>query len=172
MEFTRFRRLLGADTSGHSIDHVDRVFRLSNEFAVQEGADRDIVSLIALLHDVDDYKLFSRESAENLTNANAIFNTYPVNRKISQHVLKTIHMMGYNNHLEGIRPETLEGKIVSDADMIDAIGAQGIIRTFQYNASKGRLFFDKSIAPVTTDMSAEEYRLANSGHAVQHFFDR
>lgn len=164
--------VLGADTSGHSIDHVDRVVRMSMEFAEHEAADPEITSLIALLHDADDYKLFGRESAENLTNATKILDRNAIDAKIARQVLKAIPMMGYNNYLEGIRPDTIEGKIVSDADMNDAIGARGLIRVFEYNASKGRPFFDKSISPVTDELSAEEYRASPNEHAVQHFFDK
>lgn len=75
-EFEQIRgdvsQLLSADKSGHSIDHVDRVHRLSMEFAGFECADPGTVSLTAYLHDVDDYKLFGPESAENLTNAKTI----------------------------------------------------------------------------------------------------
>ena len=164
--------LLGADTSGHSIDHVDRVHRMSLEFADQEDVDSTVISLIALLHDVDDYKLFGRESADNLTNAKRILSENHVDQKIASHALQSIAMMGYNNYLDGIRPDTLEGQIVSDADMCDAIGAQGLIRVFEYNASKSRPFFDKTILPVGADLTAEEYRTAGNGHAAQHFFDK
>ena len=59
--------LLNNDDSGHSMDHIDRVLDLSLKFAKKENASCDIVALIALLHDVDDYKLFGQENAENLS---------------------------------------------------------------------------------------------------------
>ena len=164
--------ILGADKSGHGMAHVDRVRDLSMNLASEEGADLEVVELTALLHDVDDYKLFGKANADALTNATEILNRYGVEKKIAQHVLQIIPTMGYNNFLEGKRPTTLEGKIVSDADMCDAIGSQGLIRVFEYNASKGRVFFDPSIRPIYTAMSADEYREANSAHAVQHFFDK
>ena len=61
--------LLNTDNSGHNMDHIDRVLRLSLKFAKQECANTEVISLIALLHDVDDYKLFGKENSENLTNA-------------------------------------------------------------------------------------------------------
>lgn len=91
---------------------------------------------------------------------------------MARHVLLNISTMGYNKSLEGIRPTSLEGQIVSDADMCDAIGAQGLIRVFEYNASKGRPFFDKSLPPVAPGMSAAEYKAGTNAHAVQHFFDK
>ncbi len=165
-------QLLGADVSGHSIDHVDRVHDLSLEFAKKEGADPEVVSLIARLHDVDDYKIFGQEYADNLINARRILDTYRVQQTMSQQVLRAISMMGYNKSLEGIRPDTLAGQIVSDADMNDAIGSQGLIRVFDYNASKRRPFFVKTIPPITETFTAEQYRAGTNDHAVQHFFDK
>ena len=66
--------LLNKDNSGHGNDHIDRVLELSLKFAQKETANKDVVALIALLHDVDDYKLFGEENAENLTNAKSIMN--------------------------------------------------------------------------------------------------
>jgi uncharacterized protein len=164
--------LLGEDTSGHGMAHVDRVRTLALDFATQEGADPKLVELAVLLHDVDDYKLFGKESAENLTNATEILDRHGISTAIAQHVLRIIPSMGYNNFLEKKRPTTLEGKVVSDADMCDAIGSQGLLRVFEYNTSKGRPFFDPSIAPVRTVTDADEYRASGNSHAVQHFFDK
>lgn len=61
--------LLNKDNSGHGMEHINRVLELSLKFAEIEKGNKEIVSLIALLHDVDDYKLFGMENAENLTNA-------------------------------------------------------------------------------------------------------
>ena len=164
--------LLGSDKSGHSVDHVERVYSLSLQFAEEEQANKDIVGLAALLHDVDDYKLFGQESAENLTNARRILDAYDIDEDAKSKVIEIIQTMGYNKSLEGIRPETLEGKIVSDADMCDAIGAIGILRTHAYSASKGNEFFVKSLEPESATTSASEYRSAKTTHSVQHFFDK
>ena len=61
--------LLNNDNSGHGIEHIKRVLALSLKFSNIENANKDIVTLIALLHDVDDYKLFGMDNAKNLTNA-------------------------------------------------------------------------------------------------------
>lgn len=169
--------LLGADTSGHGMDHVDHVYASSVQFCESEmwygsTVDMDVVRLTALLHDVDDYKLFGTESAEQLTNARAILDRHEIEPRLAQHVLSIIPTMGYNNYLEGKRPETIEGQLVSDADMCDAIGARGLIRVFEYNKSKGRAFFDPSIPPYYGVASAENYRASGNEHAVQHFFDK
>ena len=144
--------LLAADKSGHGMEHVERVSRLALDFAEKEGAELEVVEFTSLLHDVDDYKLFGTESAENLTNAKTILERHRIDKAIGQKVLTNISMMGYNKSLEGVRPKTLEWAVVSDADMCDAIGAQGLIRVFEYNASKGRPFFEKTIPPATPEV--------------------
>lgn len=164
--------LLGADTSGHSIDHVERVVNMALAFSEHEDVDVDEVALTAYLHDVDDYKLFGAAHAEALTNAHQILDRHSIDKKLAQRVLLNISTMGYSKSLEGIRPTSLEGKIVSDADMCDAIGARGLIRIFDYNTSKGRPFFVPSISPVSEAFSADEYRAQGNEHAVQHFFDK
>lgn len=64
--------VLNNDNSGHGMEHVNRVLNLALKFAAIEKVDKDIVALIALLHDVDDYKLVGLENANNLENAKKI----------------------------------------------------------------------------------------------------
>lgn len=167
------KQLLGTDKSGHGMDHVDRVLRLATMFAEDEqGADKEIVALAALLHDVDDYKIVGQEQAGTLLNARTILEKHAVEDRIKNQVLEIIRSMGYNKYLEGIRPTTLEGMIVSDADMCDAIGATGILRTHTYALSKGAIFFDKSVQPERGDVEISVYKTNHDRHSVQHFFDK
>ena len=166
------KKLLGTDTSGHGFDHVERVRRMASQFAVAEKADENIVDLAALLHDVDDYKLFGEDNAKNLTNAHRILDEAQIDAMTQQRVLDIISTMGYSKYLNGIRPLTIEGQIVSDADMCDAIGANGILRTYAYNVSKGGLFFDSTLTPQLLTASAAIYHDSKITHIVQHFFDK
>ena len=72
--------ILCKDDSGHGYDHVERVYNLAMKFAKKENADEEVVALIALLHDVDDYKLFGKEQAADLTNAKKIMNSVGVSK--------------------------------------------------------------------------------------------
>lgn len=76
------QQLLENDNSGHGFDHIKRVLDLSLSFCEKENANKEIVSLIALLHDVDDYKLFGKENAEILPNANHILDVCKIDEKI------------------------------------------------------------------------------------------
>lgn len=163
--------LLDKDYSGHGMEHVNRVLKLSLKFAETEGANKDIVALIALLHDVDDYKLFGIENAKNLTNARKILEQCSIENDIREKVLNAIKTIGYSKRMKGIKPVTLEGMIVSDADMCDGIGATGILRSYQYNLSHGNIFFDKNIYP-SLKLSANEYMAKKDGTVVTHMFEK
>jgi len=160
----RVSDLLSSDTLGHGMDHVNRVYTLSKKFAEQEKANKDIVAMIALLHDVDDYKLFGEESAKNLTNARKILEEVGVDAKVQEQVLSQIQCLGYSKRLRGIEPTTLEGKIVSDADMCDGIGATGIIRVHSYGLKINRPFFNQDIFP--TDECDTEHHLKGNSSSV------
>ena len=164
-------KLLDKDNSGHGMEHVERVLKISLKFAETENANEEIVALIALLHDVDDYKLFGVKDADNLTNAGNILEQCSVEGNIKEQVLNAIKTIGYSKRLKGISPITLEGMIVSDADMCDSIGATGILRSYQYNLAHGNLFFDKNIYP-TLNMSAADYMAKKGGTVVTHMFEK
>ena len=163
--------LLNKDNSGHGNDHIDRVLDLSLKFAQNETANTDVVALIALLHDVDDYKLFGEESAENLTNAKSIMNKANVPNDIQNQVLASLKCIGYSKLLKGFRPTTIEGKIVSDADMCDALGVNGVLRVYKYSMKNGKPFFDKNIFPIE-DMTADKYTRKCADSSVCHIFEK
>lgn len=163
--------LLDKDNSGHGMDHINRVLDLSMKFAEIEKADKDVVALIALLHDVDDYKLFGKESADNLTNAKTILEQCSIANNIKEQVLNAIKTIGYSKRLKGICPTTLEGMIVSDADMCDGIGVTGILRSHQYHLNKGNLFFDKNMFP-TLNITADKYLSQKGDTVVMHMFEK
>lgn len=163
--------LLNADNSGHGMDHINRVVRLALKFAENEYANKDIVSLIALLHDVDDYKLFGDEYSENLINAKTIMNISNVPFEIQKQVLSSLKCIGYSKLLKGFRPTTIEGKIVSDADMCDALGVNGILRVYKYTMKNEKPFFDKEIFPIE-NMTADKYTRKCSDTSVCHIFEK
>ena len=70
-----------------------------------------------------------------------------VSKEKQENVLSSLQRFGYTNCIKGIRPYSLEGKIVSDADMCDAMGANGILRTYQFGNKFGRVFFNKKEDP-------------------------
>ena len=95
------KEILDKDNSGHGMDHINRVLDLSLKFAKKENANEEVVSLIALLHDVDDYKLFGADNAEKLTNAKRIMNDCNVDKEIQKQVCDALKNIGYSKRLKG-----------------------------------------------------------------------
>ncbi|WP_273398664.1 5-formyltetrahydrofolate cyclo-ligase [Traorella massiliensis] len=163
--------LLKDEQSGHGMDHIERVLNLSLKFCEKEKAHKEITALIALLHDVDDYKLFGIEGAQELNHAKRIMKEVQIDSDIQQQVLEALSCIGYSKALKGIRPKTIEGKIVSDADMCDAIGATGILRAYTYSMKKGKPFFNKDVFPIE-NLNADTYIQRCSESSCNHFFEK
>lgn len=167
----KVNELLNKDNSGHGMEHINRVLNLSLKFVEKEKGNKTIVSLIALLHDVDDYKLFGMDNAKNLTNAKRIMRECNVDENTQEQVYFALNNIGYSKRLKGCIPTTLEGKIVSDADMCDALGANGIIRVYTYSMKNDKPFFNKDIFPIE-DMTAEKYTSKCADSSVCHLFEK
>ena len=140
---TLVKEIMQNDNSGHGMQHINRVLNLAMRFAENEKCNKELVALGALLHDVDDYKLFGNKNQAELTNARIILNKIGATEHIKSAVLDIVANIGFSKRLKGNCPNTIEGKIVSDADMCDAIGASGILRAFHYSISHNQVFFDQ-----------------------------
>lgn len=145
---------LGADASGHDWQHIERVRTWAVKIAERENADVFVCELAALLHDVADVKLNPSKEA-GLRKVSGWLEANQVDIAIGQHVMEIISTMSYNG---GQNPpmRTLEGKVVQDADRLDALGAIGIARTFAYSGWKGRLIHHPDQADT----------------AIAHFYDK
>lgn len=165
--------LLMSHFSGHGYDHIERVYAKACMIARQEGSNEFLVALAALLHDCDDYKFVGKEKALYLYNARKIMNEAGVSTDIQEQVCDIILKMGFSNALQGIVPTTKEGQIVSDADMLDAMGATAVVRTLEYAIRKNGIVFDKTIFP-DTDLTVLKYQEKADARdtAINHFFDK
>ncbi|MCS4088575.1 HD domain-containing protein [Rhizobium sp. BK176] len=163
--------LLADEGSGHDWQHIRRVWKTAALLGYHESADIYVVSLAALLHDVDDRKLTGDITTEDaLPTARRIMAAAGVDAVDLETVCDTIKMIGFHKMLDGGRERTLEAHILSDADQLDAIGAIGIARTFVYGASKKRPMFDPEDTPMV-DFTAAQYD-ANKGSTINHFFEK
>ena len=128
-------RLFAGNADGHGLDHSMRVYKNAMLLAETEPtADRFIVALSALLHDADDYKLFQ---TENNANARSFLKSANVDRETTDRICEVINSVSFSKN-KGKKPEIIEGKIVQDADRLDAIGAIGIARTFAFGGKHNR----------------------------------
>lgn len=152
------------DYSGHDYNHTMRVYKLAYNIAIQEHADLEIVSLAALLHDVDDVKL---TQSINYQNARLLMNKYGID-KVQEEVIAIIQDVSFKGN-QSKSPSTLEGKIVQDADRLDAIGAIGIARAFTFGGNHNRpLYNDEN--PVL-NMDEASYRQHKSS-TINHFYEK
>lgn len=117
------------DTTGHDYAHIDRVRRMADQIGETETVDHLVLTLAALLHDVEDAKL-GRPSGM----VKSHLETIDISEARKRHVLTIIDEVSFS---KGKAPTSLESAILQDADRLDAIGAIGIARTFQYAGSRG-----------------------------------
>lgn len=154
------------DYSGHDYFHTLRVYKTAGRIAEAEGANRNIVQLAALLHDVDDRKL-SPETYANKDKARAFLRENGVNEAETERICRMISEVSFS---AGITPDTLESQCVQDADRLDALGAVGIARTFAYGGSHRREMFNPDIPP-KLNMTREEYADSKST-SINHFYEK
>lgn len=156
------------DFSGHDYFHSLRVYKTALIIAKKENADLNIVSLAALLHDVDDRKL-SPQTHENKENAVSFLKNENVSDDIILRICSIIDEVSFNGN-ESVTPSSIEGKCVQDADRLDALGAIGIARTFAYGGSHNRAIHNPEINPVL-DMCENEYKSSVST-SINHFYEK
>lgn len=151
-----------SDFSGHDFYHTLRVYNLAKTINEKEGGNKEIIELAALLHDVDDYKLVG-EQQEEFYNAKTFLRKYNYpEEKIKEicHIISQVSFKGKNT----ITPDSLEGKIVQDADRLDAIGAIGIARTFTFSGNHNLpMHIPDSIPQV-------DYGIAKT--TINHFYEK
>ncbi len=159
----------GGDCSGHDFAHIERVLQNAERILADEpGADGLVVRLSAILHDVDDYKLGSDgERAKRFLAKNSVA------EDVAQKVLEVIGAISFSKSGSSPQFETIEQKIVSDADKLDAMGAIGVCRTVMYSAATARPLFNAAEFP-DENLTPEEYKSKNrrGNHAINHFFDK
>ncbi|MDF2905466.1 MAG: metal-dependent phosphohydrolase [Herbinix sp.] len=165
--FTYIKEIFNEDSSGHDYHHSVRVYNNALHIAEQEGGKLLLIKLAALLHDVDDRKLFS--TSDNLEHANTFLRENGVDASTTESICRIIKSVSFTGNGSSI-PDSLEGKIVQDADRLDALGAIGIARTFAYGGHKGRPIYDPGEIPIE-NMTAEEYR-SHISNSINHFYEK
>lgn len=160
---------LAGDSSGHDWWHIYRVWNMSKKIQEKEGGDLFLIEMAALLHDVADWKFYDNENegvkvVHNFLNGLGLDNGYVI--KILE-IIKNVSFKG-----AGVKDQmiSLEGKIVQDADRLDAMGAIGVARTFAFGGKFGNEMHNPNLE-VKMHKSFDEYKNTR-GTTINHFYEK
>ena len=155
---------------GHDWFHIERVYKNALLIANGEDVDTTIVALGALLHDIADSKFYDGDESVGPRMASEFLLRHNVDGAIIEHVLEIIKNVSFKEGNQKQAFSSLELDVVQDADRLDALGAIGIARTFNYGGFKNRKIYDPSIRP-QLDMTPEEYK-ATTAPTINHFYEK
>ena len=150
------RERMADQGAGHGMDHVLRVLKLARAIQRSVGGDLEIIELATLLHDVGDAKFHNGVERSGEFAAEILTGLGAGEQQIS-HVVHIVDNLSFRKTATA-EPLSLEGKVVQDADRLDALGAVGIVRTVEYGASIGQPFYCQDAK--------------NSKMGIQHFEDK
>ena len=157
---------------GHDWFHIERVFNTSKLLLKHEEGNALVVKLAALLHDIADPKFHDGDESIGPKTARNFLESLSVDAKTIEHVVNIIKHMSFKNSLEteGARFTSKEFQIVQDADRLDAIGAIGIARAFNYGGFKNRELHNPNIPP-DLSMNKEAYK-KSTAPTINHFYEK
>jgi uncharacterized protein len=155
---------------GHDWFHIERVYKNALLIAEKEDCNILIVQLAALLHDIADSKFHNGDEAIGPKTAKSFLEKENVDQETIKHVLNIIENVSFKGGNFEKQFNSIELDIVQDADRLDAIGAIGIARAFNYGGFKNRPMYNPEIAP-KTNMSKEEYKKSEAP-TLNHFYEK
>ena len=167
-ELSRFvEQELGADHSGHGVQHAQRVVKNARKILEKEKGNEKIVITAAYLHDCIDHKLFSDKDLQ-LKKIATLLQNLDYSKEEFAEISDIIQTISFS--CEKSRTlSSLNAQIVCDADRLDAIGAIGIIRTIEYGASRGRNFYDEEDFE---KVQRGAFSQIDKASTLAHFYDK
>ncbi len=165
------KQVLAAAEGGHDWFHIERVYKNAILIGQTEGnVDMTVVKLGALLHDIADSKFHGGDEEIGPRKAKAWLESQGADPTTITPVVNIVRHISFKSNIEGQRWMSPELAVVQDADRLDALGAIGIARTFNYGGHKGRALYDPAIPP-NLQMSAALYKTANPP-TLNHFYEK
>lgn len=155
---------------GHDWFHIERVYKNAMHISETEKANSLIVALGALLHDIADSKFHNGDEAVGPKKATDFLTSEGVSEEIIEHVVQIIKNISFKGGNKEQAFHSKELAVVQDADRLDALGAIGIARTFNYGGFKNRKLYDPEIKP-NLEMSPAEYK-ASTAPTINHFYEK
>ncbi|MEQ8473014.1 MAG: HD domain-containing protein [Marinoscillum sp.] len=156
--------------SGHDWWHIYRVWKTAKKIAAGEEVDLLVVELGALLHDIADSKFHNGDETVGPKKARQFLEAQGVDAEIIDHVEQIIQHISFKGGNQEQKFRSPELDVVQDADRLDAIGAIGIARTFNYGGFKGRAMYNPEVPP-NLHMTKEEYKQSNAP-TINHFYEK
>nr|WP_294933604.1 HD domain-containing protein [uncultured Flavobacterium sp.] len=155
---------------GHDWFHIERVYKNALLIAGGETCDLTVVQLGALLHDIADSKFHDGDETIGPKTARIFLQSQNVAEEIIQHVIAIIENISFKGGNFEKKFNSKELEIVQDADRLDAIGAIGIARAFNYGGFKNRALYNPEIQP-NLNMTKEEYK-SSTAPTITHFYEK
>ncbi len=165
------REVLEGEGTGHDFFHVERVAKLASYIAHQEKAgDIFIIQLAALLHDIADWKFNNADENIGSKKAREFLLSQNAPNEIIDEVEFIVKNISFKGGTNKIKMRSIEGKIVQDADRLDALGAIGIGRTFAYGGFKQREMYNPKIKPGKYKDLKSYAKAKNT--TINHFYEK
>jgi uncharacterized protein len=157
---------------GHDWFHIERVFKNALLISKDEKVDTFVVSLAALLHDIADPKFYNGDETIGPKVATNFLKEQKVDTAVITHIVNIIKHISYKNSFDTVSEKftSKELEVVQDADRLDAIGAIGIARCFNYGGFKNRGLYDPEIIP-DLNMTKEQYKNSDAP-TINHFYEK
>ncbi|MFG6685440.1 HD domain-containing protein [Mariniflexile sp. HNIBRBA6329] len=164
------KETLDGAEGGHDWFHTERVYKNALLIAKNEPVDVFTVSLGALLHDIADSKFHNGDETIGPKIARELLFNLNVDSQVIEHVVHIIENISFKGGNEAQKFKSVELDVVQDADRLDAIGAIGIARCFNYGGFKNRELYNPDIKP-NLNMSKEAYKTSNAP-TINHFYEK
>ncbi len=155
---------------GHDWFHIERVYKNALLISESENVDKTVVSLGALLHDIADSKFHNGDETVGPKKARKFLKSQNISEETIDHVVKIIENVSFKGGNKNQEFHSNELEVVQDADRLDALGAIGIARTFNYGGFKNRKLYDPEIKP-NLNMTPSEYKVSDAP-TINHFYEK
>ncbi|HET8838796.1 MAG TPA: HD domain-containing protein [Flavobacteriaceae bacterium] len=155
---------------GHDWFHIERVYKNAQLISESENVDKTVVALGALFHDIADSKFHNGDETVGPKKAKSFLSSENISPEIIEHVVKIIENISFKGGNKTQEFHSKELDVVQDADRLDALGAIGIARTFNYGGFKNRKLYDPQIQP-NLNMTPSEYKTSEAP-TINHFYEK
>jgi len=166
------KKTLEEEWSGHDWWHVYRVWQTAKTIGAKEKADMFIVELAAILHDISDWKFSRGDDKAGAKKARKWLEKIKVDKKVIDEVTYIVENISYKGGTNKVKMRSIEGKIVQDADRLDAMGAIGVARAFAFGGNTNAKMHDPDIKPMTFRDFEDFKKSMKVNTVINHFYEK